>query len=173
MLQGSWLDPRLGQTTVKEWSVTFMHTRRNIRPTTRALYDYLLRLHILPKFGDWQLAHITAADVESWMVTLQDNEKLSPSTENKALRLLRATLTLAVRHRRLAFNPREPVESPKDKAGEMLFLTEAQVQVGSNSTRRQRIEWPATWSSGVTSSSRVRVTTSKSRRTASTRRRSC
>ena len=60
------------------------------------------------------------------MVTLQDNEKLSPSTEAKALRLLRAMLTLAVRHRRLAFNPCEPVESPKDKAGEMLFLTEAQ-----------------------------------------------
>ncbi len=127
MLRGDWLDPRLGQITVREWSVKFMETKRKIRPTTRDLYDYLLRLHILTEFGDWQLSHITTADVEAWMTKLHNNPKLAPSTEKKALRLFTAMMTLAVRHRRLHFNPCEPVESPEEKVAEMLFLTEAQV----------------------------------------------
>jgi integrase len=61
------------------------------------------------------------------MTSLHNNPKLSPSTEKKALRLFSAMMTLAVRHRRLLFNPCEPVEAPEDKVGEMLFLTEAQV----------------------------------------------
>ena len=49
--RGEWLDPRLGATRfdafVDEWWPTTAH----LRPTTRASYEYLLRVHLRPTFG--------------------------------------------------------------------------------------------------------------------------
>ncbi|MFV0307829.1 MAG: hypothetical protein ACK5OX_08810 [Desertimonas sp.] len=142
-LRGEWLDPRLGRTTVSEWAETFMQSKRDIRLRTRELYDWMLALHILPTFGRYQLVQAQPADVEAWMTTLHANPKLSPSSEQKALRLFSQIMKMAVLHRRIPFNPCEHVASPKWKAGEMLFLSPGQVADLSEAIAAHHPQWRA------------------------------
>lgn len=127
MLRGEWIDPKMGAMTFDEWAERFMTSKRNIRPTTESLYRYMIKLHISPTFGRWQLAHITPDAVEDWMTTLRDNPRLSPSSEVKALRLMRQMMAKAQRERRILHNPCDHVETPRHKAEEMRFLEESQV----------------------------------------------
>lgn len=127
ILRGDWLNPRLGSITFDEWAERFMTSKRNIRPTTESLYRYMIRLHISPTFGSWQLVHITPDAVEDWMTELRNNPRLSPSSEVKALRLMRQMMSKAQKERRILHNPCDHVETPRHRAEEMMFLSERQV----------------------------------------------
>jgi hypothetical protein len=63
--RGEWLDPRLGATRfdafVDEWWPTTAH----LRPTTRASYEYLLRVHLRPTFGGTPIGRITPVMVQA------------------------------------------------------------------------------------------------------------
>ena len=43
---------------------------RDLKPTTRSMYRSKLEGHLIPAFGDWELATITAADVRKWHAEL-------------------------------------------------------------------------------------------------------
>ena len=54
--QGTWVDPHEGKIRFSEYSTTWLRTRAIIRPRTRDLYEIQLRLHILPTFGEFEIA---------------------------------------------------------------------------------------------------------------------
>jgi integrase len=126
--RGDWINPESGKMTLQEWSVSWMVSKRKLRPNTRSLYDYLLRLYLVPEFGRRSLRSITTDDVEKWLTKLEDTTDLSPSTINRAFRLLSQLLSAAVQRRLIAFNPTEGVHPPKDTNYEPLFLTPKQVK---------------------------------------------
>lgn len=101
--------------------------QHTIRPKTARLYDTLLRNHVLPEFGDRTIAGVTADDVDAWVAKMLANSKLSSSTANRAFRVLRQMMKLAVRRRRIRVSPCDGVTAPKDAKKEMLFLTPQQV----------------------------------------------
>src|SRR5690348_14748612 len=57
--RGNWHDPSTGTTTLAVYGFTWVATRRTkgrpLTPRTRALYEWLLKKHILPLLGDVQL----------------------------------------------------------------------------------------------------------------------
>src|SRR3954463_16078781 len=55
--RGQWTDPALGRITVGEYAEEWMRGKVNIRPSTRATYDALLRVHVLPS---WAAVHLSA-----------------------------------------------------------------------------------------------------------------
>ena len=57
-LRGQWIDPRRGQRTFEEYSKLWLE-QRPLRPRTTELYEYLLRLHICPRLGGFELAELT------------------------------------------------------------------------------------------------------------------
>ena len=71
-LQGDWLDPHLGKTTVREWSERWFATTVHLKPKTRAGYESLLRLHVLPAFGALPLNRIQPLDVRQWVAKLSN-----------------------------------------------------------------------------------------------------
>lgn len=127
MLRGDWIDPMDGKITVRELSVLWREGQHNLRPSTARLYDTLLRNHVLPVFGHRTIAAITADDVDAWVASMLANPKLSSSTANRAYRVLRQMMKLAVRRRRIRVSPCDGVQAPKDAKAEMLFLTPQQV----------------------------------------------
>src|SRR5207247_499095 len=91
-----------GMTTLTDYSAHWL-TQRQLRPTTRELYDSLLRTHVLPQFGRTMVSRITTADVRAWHA-----ERLvttSTVTAAKAYRLLRTILNTAVEDELLLRNP--------------------------------------------------------------------
>jgi len=125
--RGTWTDPNLSRITVQEWADIWIEGLRNVRPNTLRLYKSLLKCHVLPAFAARPIASITPDDVDAWVATLLAKESISSTTANRAYRILRQMMRLAVRRRRIPFSPCEGVTPPGDVKNEMLFLTPGQV----------------------------------------------
>jgi len=124
--RGEWIDPALSRITVAEWSQKWMDAQVQLKPLTRERYRNILRVQILPHWGRLRLAQVTHADVVAWVARLQADE-YAPSTIRQAHRVLSLMLALAVRDRRLSYNPAEGARLPRVVRKEPLFLSHGQV----------------------------------------------
>lgn len=78
---------------------------------------------MLPAFGDYPIAAITAADVQQWVADLH-TQGYSAATVAKAYRIVRAVLNVAVRDRHITRSPiADGVELPKSESAPMQVLT--------------------------------------------------
>ena len=121
MQRGEWTDPRLGLITFGRWSQQWIAGRANLRPSTRSLYDVLLRHELLPAFGDIELARIDPAAVRAWFAG--PHGKRGPTTVAKAYRLLSAILRSAFEDGRIARNPCSLKGAGREARTEAQFLT--------------------------------------------------
>lgn len=94
--------------------------RRRLRPTTKALYDKLLRLAIVPAFGDRTLPSITTTDITHWYAS----QDATPTQQANAYGLLKSILKDAVEDELIDRNPcRVRGGSQKQPAHEIQILT--------------------------------------------------
>jgi integrase len=124
--RGIWTDPRLGRVRFAEWLASWWSTTTNLRPTTRARDETLLRLHALPRFGDMPLAAIRQLEVRAWVAELSA-KGLAPATVVKAYQLFGKVLAAAVDAGYLAQTPCRNVPLPKIEQEEMRFLTPTEI----------------------------------------------
>jgi integrase len=76
---------------------------RPLAPNTVAYYRVLLRLHIMPTFGQTAVADLKRADVRAWHDALQDDR--GPQIAAKSYRLLRTLLISAVEEELMPASP--------------------------------------------------------------------
>lgn len=98
----SWRDPDAGAVNFAEYAETWI-AERGLMPTTQDLYRQLLRLHLAPIFGAWDLDEITAPRVRAWRTEMLATGK--KVTTAKAYRLLKAVLATAVDDELISRNP--------------------------------------------------------------------
>lgn len=98
---GPVVDPRRGRMSFKEYASQWL-ADRPLRDRTRSVYASILKVDILPAFGDSRLDGITPERVRRWHASLA---KSKPSMAPKAYRLLRTILTTAVEDSVLGDNP--------------------------------------------------------------------
>jgi integrase len=96
---GQWVDPD-----------TAWWPNRRLELSTRATYDQMLRLYLLPRFGDTLLPEIARSDIQTWLTELRDDKKLKPYYVAQCYKLLQTILAAktgvsAVRDGFLAHNP--------------------------------------------------------------------
>src|SRR5438105_1173108 len=65
--RGTYINPRLGRTTLAEFWPKFLESSPHLRPSTVNLYSMLARRYLLPRFGYRQLATISPLDVRAWV----------------------------------------------------------------------------------------------------------
>ena len=82
-LRGTWTDPALGRVLFKDWLAEWWTTTTNLRPSTRARDEMLLRRYALPHFGDLALVAISQRDGRAWVAELSAGP-LVPATVQKA-----------------------------------------------------------------------------------------
>ena len=99
MLRGGWQPPEQSKVLFSGYATRWV-TDRRLEPRSRELYAMLLRLHIMPWFGDLTLDRIAPANVRLWRTDLLRLGR-SESTAAKSYRLLRAILNTAVKEDRL------------------------------------------------------------------------
>jgi integrase len=122
---GLWTDPRLGRIRFADWLTAWWATTTNLRPTTRARDETLLRRHALPRFGDLPLAAIGQLEVRAWVAQLSA-KGLAPATVVKTYQLGKV-LAAAVDAGYLAQSPCRNVPLPKIEREEMRFLTPTEI----------------------------------------------
>jgi hypothetical protein len=97
-LRGSFHDPKRGETRFGAWADQWMKGA-TLRPTTRDLYDYLLRRFIKPTFDDIALNDIDDTLAVEWLDQLRALPSISAATVAKAYRLFARIMGAAVENR--------------------------------------------------------------------------
>jgi hypothetical protein len=93
--RGTWTDPALGRTRFDDWLASWWATTTNLRPTTRARDELVLRLYARPRFGKMPLAAITQLDVRTWVAELSARG-LTPATVTKTYQVFSKVMGAAV-----------------------------------------------------------------------------
>jgi integrase len=112
---GQWVDPDLviadKPTPTFRWYVDkAWWPNRRLELSTRATYDQMLRLYLLPRFGDTLLPDIVRSDIQTWLTVLKEDKNLKPYYVAQCYKLLQTILAAktgvsAVRDGYLAHNP--------------------------------------------------------------------
>ena len=128
---GDWLDPSAGAVPFVKYAQDWMG-QGQFSPKTDQLYELLLRLHLVPTFGEMNIANIRQEDVRSWRARLLKTGPLQerpfgPVTVAKAYRLLRAILNTAVRDKRIRENPCQIKGADKEASPERPVLSVPEV----------------------------------------------
>jgi integrase len=126
MTTGTYVDPVRASISIREWSARWLATKVDLKPTTRCRYEGLLKVNVLPTWGDVPLAAVAHEGVAAWVADLSGSG-LAPATVRQAYRVLSMLLALAVRDGRLARNPADHVPLPRAHQREHVYLTIDQV----------------------------------------------
>lgn len=126
ILDDEWTNPDDGKVSFKEYGSAWVNERPGLRPKTVQLYEGLLRLHLVPTFGNFSVNEIKAAHVRKWRKTLLDNG-VGPVTVAKAYRLLKAIMNTAVEDKMIKSNPCQIKGGGKEESPERPTLTMEQV----------------------------------------------
>ncbi|MFG2091183.1 tyrosine-type recombinase/integrase [Spirillospora sp. NPDC048824] len=100
--RGEWVDPDAGKVAFEVFAKQWIDDRV-LKPRTEGLYRALLRNHLLPTFGKYNVADIREADVRRWR-----KERLGAvgqSTVAKSYQLLKSILSTAVDDELIRRNP--------------------------------------------------------------------
>jgi integrase len=122
--RGDWIDPRNATITFEEYAHQWMHQRTDLRPRTVALYESLLRRHLLPEFGSLPVGKITPGMVRSWNARLAGEYVV---TGAKAYRPLRGIMTTAVADELILRSPCVVKGAGQERSPERPMLSIAEV----------------------------------------------
>lgn len=123
---GAFIDPEQGRLTLAAWHQRWWASTVNLRPSTRARVEGIIRLHVLPRFGSWRLVDISYQEVQDWIAGLSASGQ-APATVQKTHQQLSKMLAAAVKDRRLATNPSAGIDLPRIEREEMRFLEPVEV----------------------------------------------
>ena len=102
-------------------------SRGSVKRRTRESDEAAWRNYIAPRFGNWPVASITAAEVSGWVGSLVVRG-LAPSTATRALATLRSVLAFAVADARIQHNVAAVVHAPTSgrvrREGQILTIEE-------------------------------------------------
>jgi integrase len=124
IVRGDWRDPDAGKVNFTTYAELWIK-ERNLRPTTIGLYGNLLRVHLAPAFGEWDLDEITAPRVRAWYADLTATGKRV--TAAKCYRLLSAILATATDDELIRRNPCRIKGAGKESSPERTVATIEQV----------------------------------------------
>lgn len=124
--RGTFVDPRAGQTTLREW-VAQWEEAHDVSAGTWAKYRSHLRNHILPKFGDTGLAAITRITVKAWVKALRRN--LAERTVADIVFLLSTLMSEAIDEGLIGNNPCRKLRINIGEHTERATLTAPQVEM--------------------------------------------
>ena len=108
------------------WVEKYAVGEGQIRHSTLALYDGLFRNHLIPTFGNVELAQIGVEDIQGFKAE-KTASGLSPQTVKHMLRLLRQMLDHAIDWGYLRDNPAKKVRNPKVPRKDMDFFNAEEV----------------------------------------------
>lgn len=145
LVTGTYVDAKRSAATFRTVAEEWMAAKQpKLKASTAAGYESLLRVTVLPRWGEVKLAEITHADVQewvTWMTTSKEarlprttdatkNANRKPLSARRAVQahdVLKQVLSYSVRTKRLAANPCDDIELPRIVHRRETALTHQQV----------------------------------------------
>lgn len=115
--RGEWTDPHDGRMTVGTWWEQW-NAKRDVELATSRKEESHWRVHLKPRWEDVPIAKVTAWDVEAWALAMKkgtaspNGKPVGETTRGQVIRLLRALLSDAARHRLIPADPTSLVKVP-------------------------------------------------------------
>lgn len=113
--KGQWVDPDIPvepkvEPTLRWYVDTKWWPNRRLELSTRATYEQMLRLYLLPRFGEHLMVDIVRSDIQAWLTDLKDSHGLKPYYVAQCYKLLQTILAAktgasAIRDGYLSSNP--------------------------------------------------------------------
>ncbi|QYG93558.1 site-specific integrase [Iamia sp. SCSIO 61187] len=132
MHRGDYVDPRLGRTLFSRWAQEWLDGSAHLKLKTRADYEALLRVHVMPTFADRAVGAITSTEVRRF-IAAEIAAGNAPGTVRGARKVLRLVLGVAQSEGAIRANPCDGVKVPASPKAEMVFLTAEQVEALASS----------------------------------------
>ena len=110
--KGEYVSTTAGRVTFADISERWLDSRIDLKPSTLSNYRHCLDKHVLPQWGNRQIASISKPQVEAW-VKLMSKEGTSATSIRLPFNTLGAVLKFAVAENRLAKNVCVGVKVPK------------------------------------------------------------
>lgn len=126
MNRGAYVDPAAGKLLFSTYAGTWSAGLAHLKASTAERYRDVLRTHVLPKWGPWQLSKISHSDVAAWVGDLSASG-LAAGSVRKAYLVASLVLDGAVKDGRIAKNPATGVRLPRQVQREPRFLTPAEL----------------------------------------------
>src|SRR5262249_41950487 len=124
---GEWIDPKRGQVPLSSIAADWLSSRSSVKRRTRESDESNWRNYVRPRFGNWPIASITAAEGSAWVGGLVARNS-APSAAARALATLRSILAFAVADGRIQHNVaasvRRPTSGRARREGQALTLDE-------------------------------------------------
>ncbi|TPW74205.1 tyrosine-type recombinase/integrase [Schumannella soli] len=124
-IRGEWVDPTRARITIAEWAPQWYAAQLQLKATTLSGYRLSLDRHVVPRWGNYRLADVGHADVQSWVTEL--SQTLAASTVRQIFLVLSGLMKYAIRDGRMNRNPCDGVRLPRAKAKARGYLTHEQV----------------------------------------------
>ncbi|MDR0593710.1 MAG: tyrosine-type recombinase/integrase [Bifidobacteriaceae bacterium] len=120
------LDPRASEITWSKWRDIWWPSRA-VEPQTLTAETSIVNTHIMPRWGDVQLAEIRRHDVQAWASgLLTEGNGHKASGVRRILAVLRTSLSAAIDADLLQANPATRIKLPPDNPEEPVFFTREQ-----------------------------------------------
>jgi integrase len=125
ILRGTWVDPRAGKVTFKDYAEQW-RTSQPHRPATETLYERLLRLHVYPTLGERSLSSVRRSDVQAMVKRL--STVVAPATVRQAYAVTRTVFRAAVEDKLINESPCRRVALPELPDDKIVPLSVEQVR---------------------------------------------
>lgn len=104
VVRGDYVQAALARSRFDKWAAEWMESTADLRPKTRVGYESMLRVNVLPHFGNWQVGRIEPVHVRQFLAGLRA-AGAGPGTVRAARKILRLVLAAAVEGGAIRVNP--------------------------------------------------------------------
>jgi integrase len=126
MQTGRYLDPREARATVAQYIAQWLPRQVQLKPSTRSRYEAILRVHIVPRFGDMALGRVERSDIAAWVTELSAAGLAGPTVRH-IYKVFHAVLQAALLDGRIVRNPAFGIKLPRERGKEKRFLSHSEV----------------------------------------------
>lgn len=123
---GTWIDPKQGQRSVREFATAWFEGVHDLRATSKEQLRSSVFHNVLPEFGNLPLSGVTHPHVQVWVNGQID--RLSASTIRKNVFALRRIMQAAIRSGLIKSNPTDGISLPSASKAEQRFLTKLEIE---------------------------------------------
>lgn len=106
----------------------------NVRESTQAFIQSIVRAHIRPRWGHWHLSQIQHRHVQEWIIDLSKTS-LSPRTVHHIYKVMHRVMADAEKFGLIQANPCVSISLPRVDEEEMRFLNTSQVEALTDAMR--------------------------------------
>ncbi|THG30116.1 tyrosine-type recombinase/integrase [Naasia lichenicola] len=130
---GQYIDASESRVTIDALGVVWMASQQHLKPSSQAVIEVAWRIHVQPVWGNRRLGDIKHSEVQTWVSNLA--ARRSASVTIRAFGVLAGIIDVAVRDRRLPFNPARGANLPRKSGKERHYLSHEQVQLLADESR--------------------------------------